>query len=110
MPRPSARRSFGGSWAPFTPGCTSVSRIRGAPGSTRTERGRQARGSPIVHSMFEWKPPDPRIVAFVRRIEKVVRRWFGGAPGRDAGTQAGELPTNATREATAVHDRDAPRD
>jgi hypothetical protein len=28
--------------------------------------------------VFEWKPPDPRIVAFVRRIQDALDRRLGG--------------------------------
>jgi len=31
--------------------------------------------------MLEWKPPDPRIVDLVRRIQDAARRRFRHAPG-----------------------------
>ena len=31
--------------------------------------------------MLEWKPPDPRIVELVRRIQDAARRRFRHAPG-----------------------------
>lgn len=40
----------------------------------------------MVASMFEWKPPDPRLVALARRLEAAVHRLLGAKP---AGGRAG---------------------
>jgi hypothetical protein len=46
-----------------------------SPSQVRRPRATGTR-RPIVRVMFEWKPPDPRLVAFVRRLQETARRRF----------------------------------
>ena len=49
-----------------------------------TGRGLSGRrwGIVIIGRMLEWKPPDPRIVDLVRRIQNAARRRLRPAPRR----------------------------
>lgn len=65
--------------------------------------------------MFEWKPPDPRLVALVRRLEAAVLRRFGSAPGRGVSTVTSEADLSrdepadrSIRDVTAAPDGDPP--
>jgi len=55
----------------------------GSPGSARLHSSRAGPARPRPTTSYravvlEWKPPDPRLVALVRRIQDAVRARIGG--------------------------------
>jgi hypothetical protein len=49
--------------------------------------------------MFEWKPPDPRLVAMVRRLREAVHRRFPTKPA-NADSEAIDDKRASEREST----------
>jgi hypothetical protein len=65
--------------------------------------------------MFEWKPPDPRLVALVRRLEAAIRRRFSGvsrsrvASSGSVGEMERDQPSDdAVRDAASAPDGHPP--
>jgi hypothetical protein len=65
----------------------------------------------MVLRMFEWKPPDPRLVALVRRLEAAILRHLPGGPASGVEPSRSNVETaGAEPSDEAVRTTAPPRD